>query len=158
MVCEGGRVVNVAVVIATGVNNEGRREVLGFDVITTEDGAGWTAFLRNLVARGLNNGPEFIAYAVADWYRFCGTWALLSTQVCPWQSAWSESRSSRLRDEMLNQCRFGTLLEAKVLLEDWRTEYNLYRPHQARGMLSLSEFARAWTTKQIYSSQKGWTT
>ena len=50
---EGGRVVNVAVVIATGVNNEGRRESLGFDVITTEDGAGWTAFLRSLVARGL---------------------------------------------------------------------------------------------------------
>jgi putative transposase len=51
---EGGRVVNVAVVIATGVNNEGRRESLGFDVITTEDGAGWTAFLRSLVARGLS--------------------------------------------------------------------------------------------------------
>jgi putative transposase len=48
---EGGRVVNVAVVVATGVNNEGRRESLGFDVITTEDGAGWTAFLRSLVAR-----------------------------------------------------------------------------------------------------------
>jgi hypothetical protein len=53
---EGGRVVNVAVVIATGVNNEGRRESLGFDVITTEDGAGWTAFLRSLVARGLSGG------------------------------------------------------------------------------------------------------
>jgi putative transposase len=51
---EGGRVVNVAVVVATGVNNEGRRESLGFDVITTEDGAGWTAFLRSLVARGLS--------------------------------------------------------------------------------------------------------
>ena len=51
---EGGRVVNVAVVIATGVNNEGRRESLGFEVITTEDGAGWTAFLRSLVARGLS--------------------------------------------------------------------------------------------------------
>jgi transposase-like protein len=50
---EGGRVVNVAVVIATAVNCEGRRECLGFDVITTEDGAGWTAFLRSLVARGL---------------------------------------------------------------------------------------------------------
>jgi putative transposase len=50
---EGGRVVNVAVVVATGVNSEGRRECLGFDVITTEDGAGWTAFLRSLVARGL---------------------------------------------------------------------------------------------------------
>jgi len=50
---EGGRIVNVAVVIAVGVNVEGHREVLGFDVITTEDGAGWLAFLRGLIARGL---------------------------------------------------------------------------------------------------------
>jgi putative transposase len=50
---ESGRIVNVAVVIATGVNTEGHREILGFDVITTEDGAGWLAFLRGLVARGL---------------------------------------------------------------------------------------------------------
>ena len=50
---ELGRIVNVAVVIAVGVNAEGHREVLGVDVITTEDGAGWLAFLRGLVARGL---------------------------------------------------------------------------------------------------------
>ena len=50
---EHGRIVNVAVVIAVGVNAEGHREVLGVDVITTEDGAGWLAFLRGLVARGL---------------------------------------------------------------------------------------------------------
>ncbi len=59
---EGGRVVNVATVIATGVNNEGKRESLGFDVITTEDGAGWTAFLRSLVARGLSG----VALVVSD--------------------------------------------------------------------------------------------
>jgi putative transposase len=50
---EGGRIVNVAVVIAVGVNAEGHREVLGFDIFTSEDGAGWLAFLRGLVARGL---------------------------------------------------------------------------------------------------------
>ena len=51
---EGGRIVNVACVIATGVNANGNREVLGLEVITTEDGAGWLAFLRSLVARGLS--------------------------------------------------------------------------------------------------------
>jgi putative transposase len=51
---EAGRIQNVAVVIAVGVNGEGHREVLGFDVITSEDGAGWLAFLRGLVARGLS--------------------------------------------------------------------------------------------------------
>jgi transposase-like protein len=50
---EHGRIVNIAAVVATGVNAEGHREILGVDVLTTEDGAGWTAFLRNLVARGL---------------------------------------------------------------------------------------------------------
>ena len=50
---EGGRVVNVSVVIATAVNAEGYREIVGFDIVTTEDTAAWTAFLRSLVARGL---------------------------------------------------------------------------------------------------------
>ena len=50
---EGGRVVNVSAVIATAVNAEGRREIVGFDIVTTEDTAAWTAFLRSLVARGL---------------------------------------------------------------------------------------------------------
>ena len=50
---EGGRVINVAVMIATGVNNEGYREVLGVQVATGETGAGWLAFFRDLVARGL---------------------------------------------------------------------------------------------------------
>jgi putative transposase len=50
---EAGRVVNVGVVTATAVNADGHREILGMDVITTEDGAGWTSFLRGLVARGL---------------------------------------------------------------------------------------------------------
>jgi putative transposase len=56
---EGGRVVNVSAVIATAVNVEGRREIIGFDIVTTEDTAGWTAFLRSLVARGLS-GVELV--------------------------------------------------------------------------------------------------
>ncbi|HXL42520.1 MAG TPA: IS256 family transposase [Gaiellaceae bacterium] len=51
---EGGRTVNVCVVHAVGVNRDGFRESLGLDVVTAEDGAAWLAFLRSLVARGLN--------------------------------------------------------------------------------------------------------
>ena len=51
---EGGRVVNVTAVMAIGVNGDGYREVLGVDVITSEDGAGWLAFVRSLVSRGLS--------------------------------------------------------------------------------------------------------
>jgi putative transposase len=56
---EGGRVVNVAAVIATAVNAQGNREIIGLDIATTEDTAAWTAFLRALVARGLS-GVELI--------------------------------------------------------------------------------------------------
>jgi putative transposase len=50
---EDGRTVNVHALIAVGVNNDGHREILGLDVASAEDGAGWLAFLRGLVARGL---------------------------------------------------------------------------------------------------------
>ena len=51
---EGGRTVNVHCLIATGVNADGYREILGIDVTSSEDGAGWLAFLRGLAARGLS--------------------------------------------------------------------------------------------------------
>ena len=50
---EGGRVVGVHALVATGVNADGHREILGLHVTTAEDGAGWLAFFRDLVARGL---------------------------------------------------------------------------------------------------------
>ena len=59
---EGRRLVALATVVATGVNADGHREILGVDVISAEDGAGWTAFLRGLVARGLNR----VALVVSD--------------------------------------------------------------------------------------------
>jgi putative transposase len=51
---ENGRVVNVHTLVAVGVNADGYREILGVDVTSAEDGAGWLAFFRGLVARGLS--------------------------------------------------------------------------------------------------------
>lgn len=56
---EGGRVVNVAVVIATALNAQGYREIVGFDIVTSETTEAWTAFLRSMVARGLK-GVELV--------------------------------------------------------------------------------------------------
>ncbi len=56
---EGGRIVNVSVVVGTAVNTEGKREIVGMDVGTSEDGAFWLSFLRSLVARGLS-GVELV--------------------------------------------------------------------------------------------------
>jgi putative transposase len=51
---EAGRIQSCAALVATGVNAAGCREILGLDVVTSEDGAGWLAFCRGLVARGLS--------------------------------------------------------------------------------------------------------
>ena len=61
----GGRIANVSAVVATSVNAEGYREILGLDVLTSEDGAGWTQFLRDLVARGLTG----VRLAISDDHR-----------------------------------------------------------------------------------------
>ena len=50
---EGGRVANVHALLATGVNKDGHREILGLQVTSAEDGAGWLGFFRDLTARGL---------------------------------------------------------------------------------------------------------
>ncbi|MDP9466947.1 MAG: transposase, partial [Actinomycetota bacterium] len=50
---EGGRVVNVHALLATGVNVDGHREILGLQTTSAEDGAGWLSFFRDLTARGL---------------------------------------------------------------------------------------------------------
>jgi putative transposase len=51
---EGGRIVQAAALVATGVNADGHREILGLEVVTAEDGAAWLSFFRGLVARGLS--------------------------------------------------------------------------------------------------------
>ncbi|GAA0346914.1 transposase, Mutator family [Streptomyces acidiscabies] len=62
---EGGRIINVHALIAVGVNADGHREILGIDVATAEDGAGWLAFLRSLIARGLSGVQLVISDAHA---------------------------------------------------------------------------------------------
>ena len=62
---EGGRIINIHVLVATAVNADGRREILGLDVTSAEDGAGWLAFLRSLVARGLSG----VQLVVSDAHR-----------------------------------------------------------------------------------------
>lgn len=86
---EGGRIVNVAAVIAIGVNHEGFREVLGLDVITTEDGAGWVAFLRGLVARGL----EGVQLVISDDHR-----GLVEAVASVLGSSWQRCRTHFARN------------------------------------------------------------
>jgi putative transposase len=57
-----------------------------------------------------------------------------------------ESFGGRRRDELLAVEAFSSLLEARVLIEDWRIEYNTVRPHSALGYLTPTDYAKAWTT------------
>lgn len=79
------------------------------------------------------DGPEFIAFAVADWCRINSTGTLFIDPGSPWQNPVVESSNGRLRDEILNHQLFDTLFEAKVLLEDHRIDYNMNRAHSAHG-------------------------
>jgi putative transposase len=94
-----------------------------------------------------DNGPEFVAHAVADWCRFNDAGTLFIDPGPPWQNAWIESFNGRLRDEHLNGQLFDSLLEAQVLTEDWRTDYNINRRHSGLGRKTPAAFAEAWITK-----------
>jgi putative transposase len=57
-----------------------------------------------------------------------------------------ESFNGRFRDEFLNTVLFFSLKESQVLAEDWRKQYNDYRPHSSLGGLTPSEFAQQWAS------------
>ena len=128
----------LAIVVERSIDADGVVECL--DRIAADRGA--PRYLR------FDNGPEFIAVAVADWCRFNFTDTVFIDPGSPWQNAWIESFNGRLRDEFLNGQRFDSLLEAKVLIEDWRIDYNLNRPHSAHGWLTPVEFVEAWLNNQ----------
>lgn len=95
-----------------------------------------------------DNGPELTANALRDWCRFTGTGASYIDPGSPWQNPWVESYGGRMRDELLAVEQFDSLLEAQVLVADWRIEYNTYRPHSALGMLTPVEFGEQWRINQ----------
>ena len=90
-----------------------------------------------------DNGPEFACAAVRAWVGGAGVSALYIAPGSPWENAYAESYHARLRDELLDREEFGSLTEARVLLEDWREQYNQERPHSALGYKTPAEFAAA---------------
>jgi len=80
-----------------------------------------------------DNGPEFTAKAVRRWLNRVGVKTLFIEPGSPWENGYIESFNSKLRDELLNGEVFTTLTEALVLIEEWRREYNHFRPHSTLG-------------------------
>jgi transposase InsO family protein len=96
---------------------------------------GAPAFLRS------DNGSEFIAKTVQKWLSENQIKTIYIEPGSPWQNGYVESFHGRLRDECLNREQFWTLTEARVVIEDYRREYNTFRPHSKLGYLSPARFA-----------------
>jgi transposase InsO family protein len=109
------------------------------DVITVIEGAieryGTPEHIRS------DNGLEFIAYAIQDWLQENRIKAIYIEPGAPWENGHIESFHDKLRDECLNREIFGSLLEAKIVIESWRVEYNTERPHSSLGNKTPEEFS-----------------
>jgi putative transposase len=79
-----------------------------------------------------DNGPEFTARAVRKWLSRLGVKTLFIDPGSPWENGYIESFNGKMRDELLDREVFTTLDEARVLINQWRREYNQIRPHSAK--------------------------
>src|SRR5215212_4532415 len=96
---------------------------------------GEPAFIRS------DNGPEFVAKVVKHWLEASGVETLYIEAGSPWENAYSETFIGRFGDELLKREVFASLLEAKVLVEEYRNHYNERRPHSSLGYRTPAEFA-----------------
>jgi transposase InsO family protein len=78
-----------------------------------------------------DNGSEFTATLVQEWLGELGVRTLYIEPGSPWENGYIESFNGKLRDELLNGEIFDTILEAKIIIEQWRVRYNTKRPHSS---------------------------
>ena len=125
------------------------RECLALVADTSLSGARVARELDCLVAvRGTpiavvsDNGTELTSTAMLRWQEETGVaWHYIQPGK-PQQNGFVESFNGRLRDELLNETLFGSLAQARRIIEDWRIDYNGQRPHTSLNGLTPNEFAR----------------
>jgi len=119
------------------------REALALVVDTSIGGRRLVRELDILVARRgkptiivSDNGTEMTSRAILEWTNRTGVaWHYIAPGK-PQQNGFVESFNGRLRDECLNEEVFASLAEARTVIERWRLDYNLVRPHSAHGGLT----------------------
>jgi putative transposase len=126
------------IAVATTMPSERVRTVLA--ELFVQHGA--PAYLRS------DNGPEFIAQNLRAWLAEQHTATLYIDPGCPWQNGYGESVGGTVRDECLNLYAFASVVEARVILERYRREYNEERPHSSLGYRTPAEFKRDWHNSQ----------
>ncbi len=97
----------------------------------------------------MDNGTEMTAHAMRDWCRFTGVGAAFIDPASPWQNGICESFNGRFRDEFLTCEVFHSLTEVQVLADDWRNEYNSYRPHGSLNFLTPEAFRQQWSPTEF---------
>ena len=99
-----------------------------------------------------DNGSEFIAKQVRDFLKQLGVQTLFIAPEAPWQNGYSGSFNARLSDELLKREIFTSMLEARVVCEDWRNWYNQQRPHSALNYSTPAAFAASTSTTEPHRS------
>jgi len=80
-----------------------------------------------------DNGSEFTANKLREWFKNVGITTLYIEPGSPWENGYVESFNSRMRDEFLNGEIFDTMHEAEILTRRWVMYYNTIRPHSTLG-------------------------
>jgi putative transposase len=93
-----------------------------------------------------DNGSEFVGRRTQEWLRNHDIQPALIDPGKPWQNGVVESFHSRLRDECLNCEWFGSVAEARVIIEDYRRTHNADRPHSSLGYLTPEEMRADYDT------------
>lgn len=149
-----GRRIRVLAIIDTFT-----RECLRIEVDTSIRGQRVVTALSQVASmRGLpeniivDNGPEFISNVLDAW-AYERTVKLHFIRLGkPVDNAFIESFNGRLRDECLNQNWFMSLGHAREILEAWRVDYNMVRPHSSLDNMTPNEFRLASESELVYSS------
>ena len=134
------------------VLDEFTRECLGILVATTIHAEDVIAFLEGIrqkrslpVFLRSDNGSEFTAEAVQTWLAQKRVGPAFIPPGQPWKNGFIESFHDKFRDECLQREWFSSLLDAQVVLEDWRLHYNTQRPHSSLKYKTPAEFAAQFT-------------
>jgi len=135
------------------VEDQFTRRGLGVEIDTSLPGRRIVRVLERLVAVWgrpamivSDNGTELTCNAMLRWTSENAiAWHYIAPGK-PMQNGYMESFNGKLRDECLNEHVFGSLAEARRIIEAWRVDYNEVRPHSSLGYQTPDEFAAAWAT------------
>lgn len=139
--------------------DEFTRECLGILVATTIHAEDVTSFLDGVMQKRSSpvflrsdNGSEFTAETVQIWLAKKSVGPAFIPPGQPWKNGFIESFHDKFRDECLQREWFSTLLDAQIVIEDWRLHYNTRRPHSSLKYKTPADFAAQFNT-QIQPAQ-----